>query len=228
MQSENTPNSKNNPEFFYKQYEMMVASAERVTDRRLALSTFYVSLFTLALGAQTFLAGKMMSDSSPPLGENGWAQASLYSFFFAGLVLCQVWRVQIAAYKTLNTAKFKVINEMEAQLPVAIFADEWKELQKGNRWSGLASVESWLPAFLLFLFFAAVLSLTWFLYGWKWATAALFLAAAVLFVVRYGGVILAPLATSCGEFIGKQIRQYLETKKAPNLAQEDSAEDDRG
>jgi len=51
----------------------------------------------------------------------------------AGILLCRSWRNLIDNYGKLNTAKFKVINRMEIDLPVQAFSAEWVALGKGVR-----------------------------------------------------------------------------------------------
>jgi hypothetical protein len=59
----------------------------------------------------------------------------------------QGWWMQLRSYRELNTANFKVINELGNRLPVEIFADEWKYLKQDpirgrrNRYAELATSE---------------------------------------------------------------------------------------
>jgi hypothetical protein len=50
----------------------------------------------------------------------------------AGIFVCFIWWSMVNSYKALNTAKFKVIHEMEEQLPVALFDYEWHVCGKGK------------------------------------------------------------------------------------------------
>jgi hypothetical protein len=43
-----------------------------------------------------------------------------------------MWYGLVRSYKDLNTAKFKVIHEMEAKLPVAPYDSEWEKVGKGK------------------------------------------------------------------------------------------------
>ena len=44
----------------------------------------------------------------------------------------------------MNTAKFKVIHELESVLPVQPYKDEWKSMSKSH--IPLSRVEQWIPA----------------------------------------------------------------------------------
>ena len=52
----------------------------------------------------------------------------------AGLVICVVWLLYINNFKRLNSAKFKIINELEQKMGVSPFKDEWDVLQKTKRY----------------------------------------------------------------------------------------------
>jgi len=44
----------------------------------------------------------------------------------AGATLCLLWFFIIRSYKSMNTAKFKIIHEIEKLLPIAPYDAEWK------------------------------------------------------------------------------------------------------
>ena len=57
------------------------------------------------------------------LSENAFTEWS-WGLSFAGIVLCYSWLRLIRSYKDLNIAKFKVVHEMEKELPFAPFYAE--------------------------------------------------------------------------------------------------------
>jgi hypothetical protein len=65
----------------------------------------------------------------------------------AGLLVSFAWFSIIKAYKDLNTAKFKVIHELENYLPMALFKYEWHscELGKGKAYKPITHLERWIP-----------------------------------------------------------------------------------
>lgn len=84
---------------------------------------------------------------------------------FGGL-LCVVWASTLKNYRSLNSAKYGVICEMEEKLPCKIYTDEWQKLNKGKDKKvhvKLAVMEKKLPwlflGFYTLLFIYAVFSI---------------------------------------------------------------------
>lgn len=63
----------------------------------------------------------------------------------AGLVICVVWLLYINNFKRLNTAKFRVIYDLEERLGVTPFKDEWDILKKTKRYLEGTKLERILP-----------------------------------------------------------------------------------
>lgn len=75
-----------------------------------------------------------------------------------------VWLRVVRSYKDLNTAKFKVIHELESHLPAALFTYEWHVCGWGGdakKYRPLTHSEQWVP--ILFMVFYVVLGLYAFL-----------------------------------------------------------------
>jgi hypothetical protein len=136
-------------------YNEYVASADRISDRRYTANSFFLSINTVLLGATGYLTGD---------GENlVWLAA------FAGILFSYTWKRLIASYKSLNSAKFAVIIEMEQQLPVAPYEAEWQHLKKGMDTSAhvpFSTLESWVPmVFMLLHAVVVVVNLQAWLFG---------------------------------------------------------------
>jgi hypothetical protein len=100
----------------------------------------------------------VQSSGSRTLGAIGVAVLTV-----AGVLLCGAWRSLIVSFGQLNTGKFKVINEMEKELPAAIYAAEWEALGRGKDpkiYRSFTSREIWVPTALLILHAAAFLVAT--------------------------------------------------------------------
>ncbi len=66
----------------------------------------------------------------------------------AGMAISALWIMNITSYKTLNEAKFFVINAIEEKLVEQPFHDEWKKLdpdQDGKRHRPFHKVEGVVP-----------------------------------------------------------------------------------
>jgi hypothetical protein len=123
-------------------YKVLVEMADRVSQRRQAANNFYLSANTAIIGASAYLS------SAGPSGMNMFVIAA------AGIGVCVLWQRNIESYKTLNDAKFKVINQIEEALPVAAFTTEWAYLDphgQGTRHRPFHVVEIIVPRIFICL-----------------------------------------------------------------------------
>ena len=141
-----------------EQYKLFVEMADNVSQRRSQANAFYTSVLSILLVVVSFVADKdAFSDKFA---------AVLLAFGLLGLLLCLVWLLNIRSYRQLNTGKFKVIHEMEQQLPFPCYEREWELLKQGEtkrKYWQLTRVEQYVPVILaipyglLFLFAARVI-----------------------------------------------------------------------
>jgi hypothetical protein len=129
-------------------YKLAVEMADRVSARRTQANAFFLTLQS----ALVALLGNESFDN--------------YAIAAAGIVLGAAWWLLLRSYRELNQAKFEVIVEMEAMLPVQIFGDEWKSLKRNSipvwrqRYAELGTVERIVPLICM-LGYLAVLLVTW-------------------------------------------------------------------
>ena len=103
------------------QYKLYVEMADRISQRREQSNRFYVGLVSAIIALLVVMRRFGVSGSS-------WSIALLAAGLF-GACLSVIWFINLGSYRVLNTAKFRVINEMEAQLPYAGFTEEWAYLR---------------------------------------------------------------------------------------------------
>jgi len=121
-------------------YKMLVDMADRASQRRQAANNFYLSVNTAVIGASTYL------------GAIGQSTLTLVLIAVAGGVICLAWQWNIDSYRALNSAKFRVINDLEAALPIASFSTEWTYLTphgSGRRYRPFHAVEVIVPRVFL-------------------------------------------------------------------------------
>lgn len=99
-------------------YQGYVESADRISDRRHSANTFFLTVNTALLG----ITGYLQAAGADLL----WLVA------LAGIVLGYTWFRLIRSYRSLNTAKFEVIHDIERQLPFALYDAEWEQLKRGE------------------------------------------------------------------------------------------------
>jgi hypothetical protein len=98
------------PPGFLDQYKLAVEMADRVSARRGAADTFFLTVNT----ALTALLGGTDLRWYVPL---------------AGIAFAVTWWALLRSYRDLNRAKFAVILRMEERLPVRVYGDEWASLK---------------------------------------------------------------------------------------------------
>ena len=117
-------------------YKLLVEMADRVSQRRQAANSFYLSVNTLLVGGSAFLG---------TIREKPWNTLMIST---AGLAIAVLWLWNIASYKTLNAAKFAVIQDVEKELPLQPFTNEWDKLdptKAGVRHKPFHTVERLVP-----------------------------------------------------------------------------------
>lgn len=103
------------------QYKLYLEMADRISSRRQTANTFFVSLNTVLIA----LAGYAQTATSS--GKLFYFLVSL-----SGLVICYIWYRLVKSYKNLNSAKFKVLHEVEKELPFKLYDAEWEAVGRGK------------------------------------------------------------------------------------------------
>ena len=123
------------------QYSLYVEMADRISARRHSANSYFLAVNSLLVALSGFLASQLE-------GER-WTRDSLAALIpLAGIVLCLVWYYLIRSYRQLNTAKFKVVHEIEALMHLAPYDAEWEAVERGENpelyWP-FTHVEKWVP-----------------------------------------------------------------------------------
>lgn len=106
-----------------EQYTTYVNTTLDVSNRRMRNNRFYVLLLSGTLAVISVLADTQI------IQEAGLLLAGLL-----GTALCILWYLSILSYKQLNSGKYRVIEEMEDELPFNPFDREWEVLDRGDNW----------------------------------------------------------------------------------------------
>jgi hypothetical protein len=104
-------------------FKLAVEMADRVSARRAAANTFFVTL-NGTLAAVVGLAGW----SSEPSSSFGLVVTAA-----AGVTLSLTWLLLLRYYRRLSKAKWDVINDLETRLPEQPFTDEWTALKPKDK-----------------------------------------------------------------------------------------------
>lgn len=102
-----------------EQYKLYVEMLDRISARRQAANSYFLSVNTALLGFVGYLTTKEPVEYLWLLG-------------IAGLALSFAWQRLILSYQGLNTAKFAVVHAIEKVLPVSLYDAEWEALGRGK------------------------------------------------------------------------------------------------
>ena len=109
-------------------WQTCVEMANGVSQRRDTMNNLFVTLNIAVIAAVSWM----------------WDVKTVF-LCVAGLVICVVWLLYINNFKRLNTAKFRVIYDLEERLGVTPFKDEWVILKKTKRYLEGTKLERILP-----------------------------------------------------------------------------------
>lgn len=104
----------------FEQYKLYVEMADRINSRRQSANSYFLSINTALLGFIGYVSTK-------DAGTLFWLVAA------AGIALSYLWYRLIRSYRDLNTAKFKVVHEIEKRLPLSLYDAEWEAMGRGNK-----------------------------------------------------------------------------------------------
>lgn len=121
-----------------EQYKLYVEMTDRLSSRRNDASKFYTTLLTALLALIPFVLEQGLISFEKKIALSGIG--------IMGAVLCFIWMVNINSYKQLASLKYKVIGEMEKELPYECYNREWQILVANNHnYHRLSKIESYVP-----------------------------------------------------------------------------------
>jgi hypothetical protein len=106
-------------------YKVYVEMADRISGRRVASNSFFVTLNTALLPIVGYMAICVFITGKKFLGV-------LIPLAFGGSLLSYMWYRLIQSFAGLNSGKFRVIHAIEKELPVAPYDVEWEVLGRGK------------------------------------------------------------------------------------------------
>lgn len=135
-----------------EQYKMYVEMADRISSRRNLANVFFLSLNTTLITVIGIALEKMTLKLSFEI-----TLMLIISFE----CVCVVWWWLLRSYRNLNSAKYKVIGNLEKQLPSSPYwSAEWHELGEGKslrKYLPLSFLEQFIP--IIFFIFYLVLAI---------------------------------------------------------------------
>jgi hypothetical protein len=136
-----------------EQYKLYVEMADRISQRRGLTNAFFLTLNT-AIFSTIGIFWEHKLD-----GNVWWLTFPLIML----LGQCFAWLYLLRSYRLLNTAKYKVVGELEKRLPASPYwSAEWSALGEGRDWRKywpLSHIEIWIPLFFAALYFGGFIAL---------------------------------------------------------------------
>jgi hypothetical protein len=132
-------------------FELYFATAEKVSDRRAQANAWMLSVNS----AIVTLYGYLETDkhSVPTVQKTVW----LWAIPAAGVLVCIAWSALLTSYRQLNRAKFAVLEEIEADLPLRPFTRE-RETYMRDRRRSLTYIETAIPGCFALLYLAMLIA----------------------------------------------------------------------
>lgn len=139
------------------EYRLALDQANKLADRRQAITTTYLSVNAALTGAIAFL----FKDGRLP---DVASQVTVLALLFSGVMACGLWRRLIKHYSTLTGWWYEQIRSLENQLPGGnkLVTKEYQELyfkQKGKRDTRITPYETnltWLFTSIYLVFSLAI------------------------------------------------------------------------
>lgn len=115
----------------FKQYEIFVSSTDKISSNRINTNKFFMTINSFILTAYSIFFDKLVSAV--------WVIPAL------GIIMSIAWIRTIKSYSMLNSAKFKIINRIEEDLPLQPYKDEWDILKNNCEYKTISKTEEKVP-----------------------------------------------------------------------------------
>jgi hypothetical protein len=126
-------------------FELYLATAEKVSDRRAQANSWMLSVNSAIVALYGYLQADKMSVGAAQKAVWFWGIPA------AGAIVCLAWITLLTSYRKLNRAKFAVLTQIEADLPIPPFTRE-REAYRRDRRRSLSYVESLIPGCFALLY----------------------------------------------------------------------------
>jgi hypothetical protein len=132
-------------------FEIYLATAEKVSDRRAQANSWMLSVNSAIVALYGYLQADKLAVSASQKAIWLWAIPA------AGVLVSIAWMALLVSYRKLNSAKFAVLRQMEADLPFPVFTREREAYRRDGRRS-LSSVERLVPGCFVLLYLVVLVA----------------------------------------------------------------------
>lgn len=150
---------KNNTlsKYYFEQYKIYLNWMEKISDKRENANRYFITLNSGIFVIIWFIIENISK-------EKYLFIALVWTCIF-GLIISIIFYFLINSYKQLNTAKFKIIHEIENDLPIKLFSREWDILGKWKdykKYYPFSHIEKLIPFVFWVIYLLIILYLSWF------------------------------------------------------------------
>lgn len=141
-------------EHLLEQYKVYLEGADRISARRQSANSFFVTVNTALIALVSYVH----------LGSTS-GNKFYWLIALAGIAISYMWYRLLRSYRDLNSAKFKVIHEIEKKLPLSPYDAEWEAVGRGENsklYLPFTRIEAGIPwVFLVLHIVAFIRSFPW-------------------------------------------------------------------
>jgi hypothetical protein len=123
-------------------YKVMAESAEKSSDRRQQANNFFVAANLAIGGGYAFMIDK------------GYPQL-MFAGMLVGVITCGLWALTLWYYRSLNSAKYRLLGEFEVEKGIVGYQREWEVFSAATPFGRLGVSLSSIELFVAFIAFAA-------------------------------------------------------------------------
>lgn len=126
-----------------EQWKTCVEMADKISERRVNSNEFFLTLNS------AIVAFSVLFEYEKEI------LVAIIGLFIAGL-----WIKTIISYKKLNSYKFKIINELEKELPSKPYTYEWDIMGRGNdkeKYKKLTDIEKLVPIIFALIYIGIII-----------------------------------------------------------------------
>jgi hypothetical protein len=132
-------------------FQLYLATAEKVGDRRAQANAWMLSVNSAVVTLYGYLETDKLSVVT------GQKMVWLWAIPAAGVLICIAWGALLTSYRQLNRAKFAVLHEIEADLPLRPFTRE-RETYTHDRRRSLTYIETAIPGCFVLLYLTMLIA----------------------------------------------------------------------
>jgi hypothetical protein len=136
------------------QYKLYVEMTDRMSARRAATNTFFLTVNTLLVSMLGVFLGTALATAA---FREWW----LMVFGVVGMLFCLAWWRLVSGYRYLSLGKFLVIKAIEVRLPLALYEMEEKILggpDSTRQYRPLTNMETRIPFIFGFIYSLILIS----------------------------------------------------------------------